>query len=92
MINSLMYRLCYYRFGEVRTRMDKEPGFDSVRQAVIGLKDFKLTHFEEAYTSERWLVRIYKVKPLPELHSGLENSAHPQASKPLPNIVKLKQP
>jgi dolichyl-diphosphooligosaccharide--protein glycosyltransferase len=57
--------------------MDKEPGFDSVRQAVIGLKDFKLTHFEEAYTSERWLVRIYKVKPLPELHTGLESSAHP---------------
>jgi dolichyl-diphosphooligosaccharide--protein glycosyltransferase len=57
--------------------MDQEPGFDTVRQAVIGLKDYKLTHFEEAYTSERWLVRIYKVKSLPELHKGIENSAHP---------------
>jgi len=63
-----------------------------VRQAVIGLKDFKLTHFEEAYTSERWLVRIYKVKSLPELYRGLENSAHPPATKNLPKIVKLRKP
>ena len=72
--------------------MDQEAGFDSVRQAVIGLKNFKLTYFEEAYTSERWLVRIYKVLPLSELHKPLEVSAHPQASKPLPNILKLKKP
>lgn len=77
MKNSLMYRLCYYRFGEIRTRMDQEGGYDSVRQAVIGLKGFKLTHFEEAYTSERWLVRIYKVLPLDEMHKGIEYSAHP---------------
>jgi len=63
-----------------------------VRQAVIGLKDFKLTYFEEAYTSERWLVRIYKVLPLSELYKPLDNSAHPQASKALPNLVKMKKP
>lgn len=57
--------------------MDQEGGYDSVRQAVIGLKGFKLTHFEEAYTSERWLVRIYKVLPLDEMHKGIEYSAHP---------------
>jgi dolichyl-diphosphooligosaccharide--protein glycosyltransferase len=29
----------------------------------MGRKNIKLTHFEEAYTSINWIVRIYKVKP-----------------------------
>jgi len=29
-----------------------------------GNKDFELEHLEEAFTSEHWIVRIYKVKPL----------------------------
>jgi dolichyl-diphosphooligosaccharide---protein glycosyltransferase len=29
---------------------------------VIGNKDFDLTYLEEAYTTEHWLVRIYRVK------------------------------
>ncbi|KOX77010.1 Dolichyl-diphosphooligosaccharide--protein glycosyltransferase subunit STT3B [Melipona quadrifasciata] len=37
LLNSLMYKLSYYRFGE-------------------------LTYLEEAYTTEHWLVRIYRVK------------------------------
>lgn len=36
------------------------PGFDRTRNAVIGNKDFKLTYLEEAYTTEHWLVRIYR--------------------------------
>ena len=35
-------------------------GFDRTRNAVIGHKDFDLTYLEEAYTSEHWLVRIYR--------------------------------
>jgi len=63
MKNSLMYRLCFYRFGEVRTRADKPSGFDTVRDAEIGLKGFDLKYFREAYTTERWIVRIYEVLP-----------------------------
>jgi dolichyl-diphosphooligosaccharide---protein glycosyltransferase len=37
-------------------------GYDRTRNAVIGNKDFDLTYLEEAYTSEHWLVRIYRVK------------------------------
>lgn len=37
-------------------------GFDRTRNAVIGNKDFTLTYLEEAYTTEHWLVRIYRVK------------------------------
>ena len=39
----------------------KPPGYDRVRNAEIGNKDFELDVLEEAYTSEHWIVRIYKV-------------------------------
>jgi dolichyl-diphosphooligosaccharide---protein glycosyltransferase len=62
MLNSLMYRLSYYRFDEKYTSAGRKPGYDLVRKYEIGLKGFKLKHFEEAYTTENWIVRIYKVK------------------------------
>ena len=37
-------------------------GYDRTRNAMIGNRDFELTYLEEAYTSEHWLVRIYRVK------------------------------
>ncbi|XP_074273766.1 dolichyl-diphosphooligosaccharide--protein glycosyltransferase subunit STT3A [Silene latifolia] len=58
MLNSLMYKLCYYRFVETDGK-----GYDRVRRTEIGKKYFKLTHFEEAFTSHHWMVRIYKLKP-----------------------------
>ena len=35
-------------------------GYDRTRNAEIGNKNIKLTHLEEAYTTEHWLVRIYR--------------------------------
>lgn len=35
-----------------------------MRQAEIGEKNIKLKHFTEVYTSEHWMVRIYKLKEL----------------------------
>jgi len=61
MMNSLMYKLSYYRFGQVTTDPQRPAGFDRVRQAEIGNKKVTLKHLEEVYTSEHWLVRIYKV-------------------------------
>ena len=79
MLNCLMYKMCYYRFGQVYTEGGKNksrrscgkkithnfsgrpPGYDRVRNAEIGNKDFELDVLEEAYTSEHWIVRIYKV-------------------------------
>ncbi|KAB2076942.1 hypothetical protein ERO13_A06G066300v2 [Gossypium hirsutum] len=58
MLNCLMYKLSYYRFVETDGK-----GFDRVRQTEIGKKYFKLTHFEEAFTTHHWMVRIYKLKP-----------------------------
>lgn len=65
LLNCLMYKMCYYRFGSVYTEAGKPPGYDRVRNAEIGNKDFELDVLEEAYTTEHWLVRIYKVKHLP---------------------------
>lgn len=64
LLNCLMYKMCYYRFGQVYTEGGKPPGYDRVRSSEIGNKDFELDVLEEAYTTEHWLVRIYKVKDL----------------------------
>lgn len=57
MVNSLMYKMSYYRFSEA-------DGMDKVRRQKVTRK-IELRHLEEVYTTEHWLVRIYKVKPLP---------------------------
>ncbi|VDD90778.1 unnamed protein product [Enterobius vermicularis] len=62
MLNCLMYKLCYYRFGEIKLGYQQPSGFDRTRNYIIGKKDIVLEHIEEAYTTENWLVRIYKVK------------------------------
>uniref|UniRef100_H3BAG6 Dolichyl-diphosphooligosaccharide--protein glycosyltransferase subunit STT3A n=1 Tax=Latimeria chalumnae TaxID=7897 RepID=H3BAG6_LATCH len=64
LLNCLMYKMCYYRFGQVYTEAKRPAGYDRVRNAEIGNKDFELDVLEEAYTTEHWLVRIYKVKTL----------------------------
>lgn len=58
MLNCLMYKLSYFRFVETDGK-----GFDRVRRTEIGKKHFKLTHFEEVFTTHHWMVRIYKLKP-----------------------------
>jgi len=62
LLNCLMYKLSYYRFGELKMDYRSPAGYDRTRNAVIGHKDFELTYLEEAFTSEHWLVRIYRVK------------------------------
>lgn len=60
--SSLMYRLCYYRFNEVT--QGGRAGLDRVRQVDMEKEaaKIKLRYFEEAFTSENWIVRIYRVK------------------------------
>lgn len=55
-----MYKLSYYRTWEVDTAMGKPKGFDTNRQANPGYKNYKLHYFSEAFTSQKWIVRIYK--------------------------------
>lgn len=62
LLNCLMYKLSYYRFGEIQLDHSTPPGYDRTRNVEIGNKNFKLEHMEEAYTTEHWIVRIFKVK------------------------------
>lgn len=56
MKNSLMYSMSYYRFNEVSAT-------DRVRNTRVSSKPITFKHIEEVYTTENWLVRIYKLKP-----------------------------
>ncbi|KAK6588123.1 oligosaccharyl transferase STT3 [Cryptosporidium xiaoi] len=68
MINSLIYKLSYYRFSDLQ-----KDGFDLVRNYHIGKTQFSLKYFEEAYTTDNWVVRIYKVKKRPNRSTMIEN-------------------
>jgi dolichyl-diphosphooligosaccharide--protein glycosyltransferase len=61
--NCVAYKLCYYRFGELQTSYGRPLGYDMARNKEVGVKRIELTTLEEAFTSEHWIVRIYKVKP-----------------------------
>jgi len=63
LLNCLMYKLSYYRFGEIYTEGGRPSGYDRVRGTEIGNKNIKLDYVEEVFTSEHWIVRIYKVLP-----------------------------
>jgi dolichyl-diphosphooligosaccharide--protein glycosyltransferase len=52
MKDSLMYRLSYHRFGELKTIHGKPKGFDKMRNCEIGHKVFDLKHFRESFTSK----------------------------------------
>ena len=61
LLNSLMYKMCYHNFN---VHGGHEPGLDKVRKAQIS-NDINLNVVEEVFTSLNWLVRIYRVKELP---------------------------
>jgi dolichyl-diphosphooligosaccharide--protein glycosyltransferase len=75
MLASTMYRLSYYRFAEATARGPGGAGggMDRVRGSEIGLKDFSLRYFEEAFTSQHWMMRVYKVKDAPDREARLPN-------------------
>ncbi|KAK9472757.1 Oligosaccharyl transferase STT3 subunit-domain-containing protein [Dipodascopsis tothii] len=65
MKNSLMYKMSYYRFTEL---YGNQPSVDRVRnQRIPPANAPQLNVVEEAFTSENWIVRIYKVKDLDNL-------------------------
>ena len=61
LLDCLMYKLSYYRFAEAAMLTTGRRGFDRVRNVEIGNMDIKLHYFTEVFTSEHWMVRIYKV-------------------------------
>lgn len=59
MKNSLLYKMSYYRFPELSMG---RPARDNVRDQIIPSTPIKLSTVEEVFTTENWLVRLYKVK------------------------------
>ncbi|KAF9904270.1 oligosaccharyl transferase stt3 subunit [Linnemannia zychae] len=71
MKESLMYKMSYYRFAELYGNGN---AVDHVRSARMPAEGPTLSVLEEAYTTENWLVRIYKVKDLDILGRDLKDS------------------
>ncbi|VDK70668.1 unnamed protein product [Onchocerca ochengi] len=106
MLNSVMYKISYYRFGDFEMGYRQQAGFDRTRGYVIGRKNIVLEHLEEAYTSQNWLVRIYKVlkqknRPVipeknrrkkPVLHSSRKNKSKKGIIQGKPAVVKGHRP
>ena len=66
MTNSMMFKMCYYQFKRFQIHPTVPKGMDIARYTQIkkGL-DIKFTHFEEAFSSKNWIIRIYRVLPDP---------------------------
>ncbi|KAA8896303.1 Oligosaccharyl transferase STT3 subunit-domain-containing protein [Sphaerosporella brunnea] len=64
MKNSLMYKMSYYNYN---TLFPAGQAQDRVRGVKLPAVGPTLNTLEEAFTSENWIVRIYKVKDLDNL-------------------------
>ncbi|KAK4192687.1 family 66 putative glycosyltransferase [Podospora australis] len=64
MKNSLMYKMSYYNFNNL---FPPGQAIDRMRQARLPEVGPTLSTMEEAFTSENWIIRIYKVKDLDNL-------------------------
>jgi len=84
LLNCVAYKLCYNRFGQMSTEYGKPPGYDRARSKEVGVKNIILETMEESFTSEHWIVRIYKVLPRPALDAtpGYKERAAKKFRKP----------
>ncbi|KAL2122480.1 hypothetical protein VTJ04DRAFT_2935 [Mycothermus thermophilus] len=64
MKNSLMYKMSYYNYQNL---FPPGQAIDRMRGARLPDVGPQLSHLEEAFTSENWIIRIYKVKDLDNL-------------------------
>ncbi|EDR29784.1 60S ribosomal protein L35, putative [Entamoeba dispar SAW760] len=60
---SMMYKMCYHNFYKASNGYHS--GMDAVRREIIKEQTY-FKNIQEAFTSQHWIVRIYKVnKPNP---------------------------
>lgn len=73
MKNSLMYKLSYHNFPSL---FSENSGLDRVRNQKIHADDVgTLDYFDEVFTTENWLVRIYQLKAPDLLARDLEHAS-----------------
>ncbi|KAF0720808.1 Aste57867_3 [Aphanomyces stellatus] len=87
---SVAYKLCYYQFSHVQTDAKHPPGYDRARNAQVGVENIVLTHLEEAFTSEHWIVRIYKVKNEPNVQPATDQLELQRQAAVAPRDAKQK--
>ncbi|CAG5112278.1 Oidioi.mRNA.OKI2018_I69.chr2.g6508.t1.cds [Oikopleura dioica] len=96
-LNSLLYKLSYYRYGGQNVQKGKPSGWDRVRKAEIGNKDFELEFFEEVYTSSRWLLvegqELRRLRRIETLHKKWDENVFLPTAKSINKQVvgKLAQ-
>ncbi|KDO25249.1 hypothetical protein SPRG_09497 [Saprolegnia parasitica CBS 223.65] len=62
MEQCVLYKLSYYRFEGMTPEFKQPPGYDTNRNARVRSAPIDLTHFDEVFTSNGWIVRIFQVK------------------------------
>ncbi|VUC20336.1 unnamed protein product [Clonostachys rosea] len=72
MKNSLMYKMSYYNYHSL---FPAGQTVDRVRNARLPDQGPVLNTIEEAYTTENWIIRIYKVKDLDNVGRDLAAAA-----------------
>jgi dolichyl-diphosphooligosaccharide--protein glycosyltransferase len=72
MKDSLLYKMSYHRFVDIHSTSGR-PAVDRVRNQII-TEEPQLNIVEEVFTSENWMVRIYKVKDLDNAGRDLKDS------------------
>ncbi|KAG9298003.1 hypothetical protein G9A89_018831 [Geosiphon pyriformis] len=86
MRNSIMYKMSYYNYNELFGGQ----GTDRVRGVKLSHGKIKLHTLEEAYTTENWIVRIYKVKDLDNIGRTLEQAAGFESGKKRRQVGKKR--
>ncbi|KAJ5936373.1 Dolichyl-diphosphooligosaccharide--protein glycosyltransferase subunit stt3 [Penicillium verhagenii] len=71
MKNSLMYKMSYYNYQSL---FPPGQAVDRVRGVKVPTESPQLDTMEEAFTSENWIIRIYKVKDLDNLGRDHSNA------------------
>lgn len=71
MKNSLMYKMSYYNYNSLFPAGQAQ---DRVRGSKLPAQGPELSTVEEAFTSENWIIRIYKVKKPDNLGRTLQEA------------------
>ncbi|CAG8630119.1 12402_t:CDS:2, partial [Ambispora leptoticha] len=77
MRNSIMYKMSYYNYNELFGGQ----GVDRVRGVKLSPGKIKMHTLEEAYTTENWIVRIFKVKDPDNIGRTLEQATGFESGK-----------
>jgi len=88
--DSVLYKLSYKGFSEQYTRAQAPQGFDLVRRQQIGFKPV-LTYFDEVFTSEHWLVRVYKLNKAAQDIDDKEPVQHQHHQQPVIDELDLHE-